>query len=566
MGRKGAVLFLFLLVIPAITVSPPGLAVSDPIRIGVASPITPVETVKYYQDIVDYITEKIGQPVEMVYSKTYAEMDEMLEKGEVEVAFVCSAPYIEDRRKFGAELLVAPQVDGKASYRSYIIVHKDSGIERFDELKNKTFAFTDPRSNSGKLYPEYSLARKGHRIEKFFKRYIYSYSHNKSIELVAKKIVDGAAVESLMYRYMKQSGSPYVKMIRIIETSSDFGIPPVIASTNTSIFAKEKIREILVAMHEDRKGKAILDAMLIDRFVVVPDSNYDSIREMEAFVADFKLPDAGEAEKKKETVFFGIVPRDNPRIAYEKFQSLMDHLSDYSPFRFELVLKRSYEETVTALGRGEIDVALLGPLTYLHARKEFGAISILKTVTEKGEPFYRSVVVTKENHPAKTLSDLRGKDVAFAALKSTSGNLIPRYILAEEGIHLSELRTYNNFNYHDSVVKWVLKGKYDAGAVRESVAEKYLPFGIRVIATSEPIPTGPLVVGPETPYTIVEALKKRLLDLDRTEEGTEVLQRVDPELRGGFVEADDSDYEHIRKMINDVPKTCGMGCHPKIRL
>jgi phosphonate transport system substrate-binding protein len=220
MGRRGAALFFFLFVIPAITVSSRGLAVSDPIRIGVASPITPVETVKYYQDIVDYIADKIGQPVEMVYSKTYAEMDEMLEKGEVEVAFVCSTPYIEDRRKFGAELVVAPQVDGKAFYRSYIIVHQDSGIERFDELKNKTFAFTDPKSNSGKLYPEYSLARKGLRIEKFFKRYIYSYSHNKSIELVAKKIVDGAAVESLMYRYMKQSGSPYVKMIRIIETNT----------------------------------------------------------------------------------------------------------------------------------------------------------------------------------------------------------------------------------------------------------------------------------------------------------------------------------------------------------
>jgi phosphonate transport system substrate-binding protein len=565
MGRRGAALFFCLFMIPAIIVSSRSLALSESIRIGVASPITPVETVKYYQDIVDYIAEKLGQPVEMVYSKTYAEMDEMLEKGEVEIAFVCSTPYIEGRRKFGAELLVVPQVDGKAFYRSYIIVRKDSDIKRFDELKNKTFAFTDPGSNSGKLYPEYSLAKKGYRVEEFFEKYIYSYSHNKSIELVAKGVVDGAAVESLMYRYMKQSGSPYVKMIRIIETSSDFGIPPVITSTDTSIFTKEKVREILVAMHKDRKGKAILDAMLIDKFVVVPDSNYDSIREMMSFVADFKLPGAGEGAKTN-TVHFGIVPRDNPRIAYEKFQPLMDYLSENTPFKFELALRKSYEETVNALGHGEVDVALLGPLTYLHARKEFGAISILKTVTEKGEPSYRSVVVTKENHPAQKLSDLRGRNFAFAALKSTSGNLIPRYLLAEEGIHLRELRSFNNFNYHDSVIKWVLKGKYDAGAVRESVAEKYLPLGIRIINTSGPIPTGPVVVGPKTLYTIVEALKKSLLDLNETDEGREVLRRIDPELRGGFVEADDSDYEHIRNMINDVPRTCGMGCHPKITL
>jgi hypothetical protein len=35
---------------------------------------------------------------------------------------------------------------------------------------------------------------------------------------------------------------------------------------------------------------------------------------------------------------------------------------------------------------------------------------------------------------------------------------------------------------------------------------------------------------------------------------------------GGFAEADDFDYEHIRKMINDIPKSCGLGCHPKIQL
>jgi len=63
-----------------------------PVRIGVASMITPVDAVKYYQDIVDYISEKLGVPVEMVQRRTYDEMDKMLEKGEVDAAFICSAP------------------------------------------------------------------------------------------------------------------------------------------------------------------------------------------------------------------------------------------------------------------------------------------------------------------------------------------------------------------------------------------------------------------------------------------------------------------------------------------
>ena len=271
-------------------------------------------------------------------------------------------------------------------------------------------------------------------------------------------------------------------------------------------------------------------------------------------------------ERERDTVYFGVVPRDNPRIAYEKYQPLIDYLSENTPYTFELVLKKSYEETVTALGRGDMDIALLGPLTYLHARKEFGAVTILKSITERGDPFYRSVIVTKKNNPVGQLSDLKGKNFAFASLQSTSGNLIPRYLLAEAGIHLRELKGYKNFAYHDSVVKWVLKGKFDAGAVRESVAEKYLPLGLKVIATSGPIPTGPVVVGPKAAHSIVKTTKSALLNLNKTEAGKKILENIAPELRGGFTEAADSDYRHIRKLINDVPKTCGVGCHPKITL
>ena len=203
----GRIVFLLLIFLSLLSLDH-GQAVQRPLKIGVVSMITPVGTVDYYQDLIAYISEKIGQPVEMEYRQTYDEMDRLLEKGRVDAAFICSAPYVENKRKFGVELLAAPQVDGKPFYRSFIIVHKDSDIQSFDDLKGRSFAFTDPKSNSGRLYPVYLLAKKGARIEDFFGKYIYSYSHNKSVELVAKKEVEGAAVESLIYYYMQQKKSP----------------------------------------------------------------------------------------------------------------------------------------------------------------------------------------------------------------------------------------------------------------------------------------------------------------------------------------------------------------------
>jgi phosphonate transport system substrate-binding protein len=529
--------------------------------------ITPVGTVEYYQDIIDYISEKIDQPVEMHYRMTYDEMDRMLEQGEVDAAFICSAPYIEDKKKFGAELLVAPQVDGNPFYRSFIIVHRDSDIQSFDGLRGRSFAFTDPKSNSGRLYPDYLLARRGDRIEDFFKEYLYSYSHDKSVELVAKKEVDGAAVESLIYEYMQEKKSPYVQQTRIIDQSQYFGSPPLVSTTKIPTYTKEKITEIMLNMHKDPRGSEILAAMSIEKFVRGRDSNYDSIRDMLTFVKQFnRQEEASPVKAESSIVKVGVIPKDNPRIAYEKFQPLVDYLTEKTSYSFELVMKRTYEDTVTALGEGEIDMAFLGPLTYLHARIEYNAVSILKSITENGESFYRSVIVTKDDGQINKLSDLNGKSFAFAAMKSTSGNLVPRFLLAEHGIHLRELKNYNNFDYHDSVVKWVLKGEFDAGAVRESVAEKYIPQGLKIISRSGPIPTGPLVIGSQTTYSLVKTVKAALLDMVKTDQGKEVLRKIDPEFMGGFSEADDFDYEHIRKMINDVPKSCGRGCHPKIQL
>lgn len=535
------------------------------VKIGVASMITPVDAVKYYQDVIDHIGEQIKQPVQMVHRRTYDEMDALLEKGEVKIAFICSAPYVKNRERFGVELLVAPNVHGKATYHSYIIVHNDSAMKSFPELKGKVFAFTDPKSNTGKLYPTYLLKTMEFTPERFFNRFLYSYSHNKSVEMVAKRIVDGAAVESIVYDHMLKTGSPYAKQTKIIKRSPPYGIPPVVVTRDIDPELRKKVKDAFLSMQRTPKGKTILAAMMIDGFVEVPDKNYDSIRQMEKGIVDSSRITVKSRDKK--TVYFGVIPRDNPRIMYEKYQPLLDYLASKTSYTYELVLKKNYEETVTALGSGETDVALLGPLTYLEAHSKYGAISILKPKGVDGTASYKSVIIRKKESPVRSLSELKGKSVAFASSKSTSGNLMPRYLFAGAGIHLSELNSYANFDYHDSVVKAVLKGQYTAGAVRDSVARKYLKLGIDIMAESETIPTGPLVAGPGTPYAVIENIKRALLELNSQKSDRQsILKRLDEEYKNGFIDAADKDYGDIRRKINAVPQTCGKGCHPKIKL
>jgi len=533
--------------------------------------ITPVSAVKYYQQVVEYLGSKLGLPAEMVHRTTYDEIDVMLENQEVDVAFICSSPYVLDKEKFGVELLVAPQVKDKVYYHSNIIVHKDSPIDSLEQLRGKTFAFVDPKSNSGRLYPTFVLAKRDETPESFFSSYLYSYSHNKSVEIVAKNRADGAAVDSIVYDYMVSSDSPYAEQTKIIHRSPPFGIPPVVVHPDISPYLQRSLRSIFLDMHTDPEGKQILEGMKIERFVEVPDSNYDSIRAMRAFIQNNKVAPEGtittsdkKSTEEDETILFGVLPRDNPIIAYERYQPLMDYLSGVTGLNVELHLEKSYPAVVNSLGQGKMSFALLGPLTYLDAYKRFDAPPIAKSRTARGETFYRSVIVSDIDGSIEEISQLVDKKFAFAALWSTSGNLIPRYMLAWAGIHLDKLSTFHHYNYHDTVAKKVLSNEFDAGAIRLSTAERYTPYGLRIIATSEPIPTGPVVVSPRAPYSAVQKIQKALLSMADSEDGRKVLNKLDPDLQGGFVAASDADYTNVRMMINAVPKTCGKGCHPQV--
>lgn len=262
---------------------------AEPVKIGVAAMISPKETVRYYKQLIDYVGSKLGSPVEMVQKESYDEMDGMLEHGDVQVAFVCSGPYVKDHAKFGAELLVAPQSYGKPFYNAYIIVHKDSPIKDMAGLKGKKFAFTDPKSNTGKIVPTYMVGKEFNMTpEKFFGEVIYTRSHDRSVEAVAKKMVDGASIDSLIYDYAVKKNPIYTSETKIIRKSPSYGIPPLVVKKGMDPELKNRLKNILLNMHKDAEGKAILDGIMVDQFIVPKDSDYNTVREMDSWLSKMK--------------------------------------------------------------------------------------------------------------------------------------------------------------------------------------------------------------------------------------------------------------------------------------
>ncbi|NCO52021.1 MAG: phosphate/phosphite/phosphonate ABC transporter substrate-binding protein [Deltaproteobacteria bacterium] len=270
---------------------------------------------------------------------------------------------------------------------------------------------------------------------------------------------------------------------------------------------------------------------------------------------------ASDAEQKP-VVYFGIIPRYNPMLMYRSYQPLMDYLTEHTSYHFELKLARDYTEAVALLRVGVTPIASLGDVTFTEAQRNFGAIPILKPLNARGEPFYRSVIIVPEDSPIRTLADLKGKTFAFGDPHSTSGNLIPRYLLFQHGITLFDLEEFVNLGSHDAVAKAVLKGKYAAGAVKDVIAYRYKQHGLRFLAESDPIPSVPIVVRADASVALVKAVNEALLTIDAEDPvQREQMKSWDPEFRNGFVAAERKDYLPIFQLMDNVRGGCGIRCH-----
>ncbi len=253
---------------------------SDQLKVAVAAIISPKETFAYYRQLLDYIGQKLGYEIQFIQRKTYGEINELLARSQIDLAFICSGPYVVGKEKHGFELLTTPEVQNSHFYHSYLIVNKSSRFQKLTDLRGHVFAFTDPDSNTGKLVPTYWLSQINEKPETFFSKTIYTYSHDNAILAVAKGLVDGAAVDGLIWEYYHRKNPVFTSVTRIIRKSEPYGIPPLVASKSLSSELKTLIRQALYGMHQDPNGKKIIGELMIDRFVSPRDEWYDSIRKI----------------------------------------------------------------------------------------------------------------------------------------------------------------------------------------------------------------------------------------------------------------------------------------------
>lgn len=251
---------------------------SEPLYVAISAMISPKETFIQYQKLLNYISKKLDMKIVLKQRKTYQEINDLLERGELDFALICTGAFIKVKNKFPLHLLAVPLVNNEPYYQAYLLVNKNSTIKSFIDFKNRSFAYTDPISNTGYMFVQGLLGNMKLKSDEFFTKTIFTYAHDYSIQAVSKGIVDGASIDGLIYEYLAKYYPERVENIKIIYKSKKFGIPPFVYSNNTDRALIKKIKAIMLDMHNDEDGKVILENILIDKFVPGDISLYNSLR------------------------------------------------------------------------------------------------------------------------------------------------------------------------------------------------------------------------------------------------------------------------------------------------
>ena len=248
------------------------------VRIGL-SPVFLDDQLSFLNDWRDYLQGRIGRAIRFVQRGSYREIMDLLLEQKLDFAWICGYPYV--RHKARLRLLAVPVFEGRPQYQSYLIVPAaDRATHSILDLRGKVFAYSDPDSNSGFLYPRYALMQLKENPDRFFAKTFFTWAHRKIVEAVGSNLAQGGAVDSYVWETLRMYHPELTARTRIVDKSPYFGHTPLVAREGVSRTEFDSMQEALLGMSHSAVGQDLLKRLNLDGFVTGEDSLYDGIARM----------------------------------------------------------------------------------------------------------------------------------------------------------------------------------------------------------------------------------------------------------------------------------------------
>jgi phosphonate transport system substrate-binding protein len=253
------------------------------IRIGL-TPVFLDEQAAFLGTWRNYLEQRLDAPVSFVRRGSYRQIVELLQDGGLDFAWLCGYPFVRHRSEL--RLLAVPIYQGKPLYRSYLVVpERDTATRGILDLRGKVFAYSDPDSNSGYLYPQYLLRQLSEQPGAFFGRSFFTWSHRAVVEAVGVGLAQGGSVDGYVWDTLAALHPQLTARTRIAHRSPEFGFPPFVARGSIPQRTFARVQEVLLRMPGDSEGAALLKRLNLDGFAVGSPALFDGVAAMLGAVA-----------------------------------------------------------------------------------------------------------------------------------------------------------------------------------------------------------------------------------------------------------------------------------------
>ena len=236
---------------------------------------------------------------------------------------------------------------------------------------------------------------------------------------------------------------------------------------------------------------------------------------------------------------------------HKRFTPLAEYLGQRLGRPVQVRVGRDYEQHVEAIGLDSVDIAFMGPSSYVLLGERYGHKPLLARIEINGKPRLSGYIITSVNSALRKLEDLRGKRFAFVDPDSTMGMIVPRYVMQQAGIELKTLGSYQFLGGHKNVALGILSGDFDAGAVKSEVYEELAPRGLRVLAKLPEVSEHLFVTRVDLPAKEIELLRQALLQLKQAPNGVAIMRAINKDMTA-MAPVVSTDYDNLRKIQRAV--------------
>ena len=270
-------------------------------------------------------------------------------------------------------------------------------------------------------------------------------------------------------------------------------------------------------------------------------------------------------DKRQEITFrqqtpaitYAYLPQYSNTESFQRHHRLVEYLSEQTGLPIRQVFPDTFDNYISMVGQGKIDISFSNPFIYVKLANRYGAKAMARIIEADGRAEFRGqIIARRDNEDIQSIEDCRGKSWVAVDPSSAGGYLFPLGLFIDHHLPLNDFREVAFAGgRQENVILGVYAGLHDIGTIREGslsvVKDKIDINQIKVIASSSWYPGWVYAYSPRLSEEVAGKIRDAMLGLDYNNNPQHRLI-LDAAKFIGFMPSDDRDFDQVRQLSKKV--------------